>query len=105
MAGEDVPKLYCLSDNPDGDFDGAVADPVVVAEALETWRAQVDCSTRFVEIAAKLDITADDSQKKHGSGGGLMWLRETMVGMIEQYARHMGRADLLRERIDGRVGQ
>jgi len=25
--------------------------------------------------------------------------------MIEEYARHMGHADLLRERIDGRVGQ
>jgi hypothetical protein len=25
--------------------------------------------------------------------------------MIEEYARHMGHADLLRERIDGRMGQ
>jgi hypothetical protein len=28
-----------------------------------------------------------------------------LVHMIEEYARHMGHADLLRERIDGRVGQ
>jgi len=32
-------------------------------------------------------------------------LREVLVHMIEEYARHMGHADLLRERIDGRVGQ
>jgi hypothetical protein len=34
-----------------------------------------------------------------------MSLREALVGMIEEYARHMGHADLLRERIDGRLGQ
>jgi hypothetical protein len=32
-------------------------------------------------------------------------LREVLVHMIEEYARHNGHADLLRERIDGRVGQ
>jgi len=32
-------------------------------------------------------------------------LREVLVGMIGEYARHMGHADLLRERIDGRIGQ
>jgi hypothetical protein len=36
---------------------------------------------------------------------GPMSLREAMVGMIEEYARPMGHADLLRERIDGRLGQ
>lgn len=34
-----------------------------------------------------------------------MSLREVLVGMIEEYARHMGHVDLLRERIDGRIGQ
>jgi Protein of unknown function (DUF664) len=52
-----------------------------------------------------LDITADDALNQHGSGGGAMSLREALVGMIEEYARHMGHADLLRERIDGRLGQ
>ena len=33
-----------------------------------------------------------------------MSLREVLVHMIEEYARHIGHADLLRERIDGRVG-
>ncbi|ELS50518.1 hypothetical protein STVIR_8492 [Streptomyces viridochromogenes Tue57] len=32
-------------------------------------------------------------------------LRELLVHMIEEYARHNGHADFLRERIDGRVGQ
>jgi hypothetical protein len=75
MAGQDVPRLF---GSGDADFDGAVADPGVVA---------------------------DDPLNQHGSGGGPMSLREVLVGMIEEYARHMGHADLLRERIDGRLGQ
>jgi len=37
--------------------------------------------------------------------GSTVALREVLVHMIEEYARHCGHADLLRERIDGRVGQ
>ena len=37
--------------------------------------------------------------------GDTIALREVLVHMIEEYARHSGHADLLRERIDGRVGQ
>ena len=48
---------------------------------------------------------ADPAVNQHGSGGGPMSLREGLVGMIEEYARHMGHVDLLRERIDGRLGQ
>jgi hypothetical protein len=40
-----------------------------------------------------------------GGGGAPMSLREVLVGMIHQYARHMGHADLWRERIDGRIGR
>ncbi|MCA2227475.1 DinB family protein [Nonomuraea aurantiaca] len=105
MAGQDVPKLFTSETDRDGDFDGAVADPQVVAEAWEAWRAEVDFAERFVAEAPSLDITADDAENLHGSGGGLMSLREAMMGMIWEYARHMGHADLLRERIDGRIGQ
>ena len=105
MAGQDVPRLFCSETNRDGDFDGAVPDPDVVAEAWDAWHAEVDFAERFVEEAPSLDITADDSLNQHGSGGGAVSLREMLVGTIEEYARHMGHADLLRERIDGRVGQ
>jgi Protein of unknown function (DUF664) len=105
MAGQDVPRLYCSDTDRDGDFDGAVPDPQVVAEAWDTWRAEADFATRFVAAAPSLDITRDDPLNQHGSGGGSMSLREVLVGMIEEYARHMGHVDLLRERIDGRIGQ
>ncbi len=105
MAGQDAPRLFISETDRDGDFDGAVADPQVVAQAWEAWRAEVDFATRFVAEAPSLDITGDDPLNQHGSGGGRMSLREVLVGMITEYARHMGHVDLLRERIDGRIGQ
>jgi hypothetical protein len=105
LAGQDAPRLFCSDDDRDGDFDGAIPDPRVVAEAWDAWRAEADFATRFVAEAPSLDVTGDDPQNLHGSGGGSMSLREALVGMIWEYARHMGHADLLRERIDGRIGQ
>lgn len=105
MAGQDAPPLFRSDTDRDGDFDGAVADPEVVTEAWDAWRAEVDFATRFVDEAPSLDIRAGDPLNQHGSGGGDMSLREVLVGMIQEYARHMGHVDLLRERIDGRLGQ
>jgi Protein of unknown function (DUF664) len=105
MAGQDVPRLFTSEADRDGDFNGAVADQRVVDEAWDAWRAEVDFGTRFVAEAPSLEITADDAANQHGSGGGAMSLREVLVGTIEEYARHMGHVDLLRERIDGRLGQ
>jgi hypothetical protein len=105
MAGQDVPPLFCSDTDRDGDFDGAVPDPQVVAEAWDAWRAEVDFATRLVAGAPSLEVTGDDPLNEHGSGGGAMSLREVLIGMIWEYGRHMGHADLLRERIDGRIGQ
>jgi hypothetical protein len=105
MAGQDVPRLFCSETERDGDFDGAVPDPQVVAAAWDVWRAEANFATRFVAEAPSLDVTCDDPLNQHGSGGGAISLREVLVGMIEEYARHLGHVDLLRERIDGRLGQ
>lgn len=105
MAGQDVPRLFCSETDRDGDFDGAVAEPEIVAQAWQAWRAEVEFAMQFVAEAASLDITAEDPLNQHGSGGGPMSLRDVLVGMIEEYARHLGHVDLLRERIDGRLGQ
>src|SRR5437879_5773026 len=99
MSGQDVPRLFCSDADPDGDFDGAVPDPQVVAEAWEAWRAEVDFAERFVAEAPSLDITGADPLNQHGSGGGRMSLREVLIGMIEEYARHMDHVELFVERI------
>ena len=41
FAGADVPKRYQTDADPDGDFNGAVADPAVVADAFVTWKDQI----------------------------------------------------------------
>src|SRR5258707_10397002 len=61
MAGQDVPRLYCSPTDRDGDFDGAVPDPRVVADAWDAWRAEVDFAERYVAEAPSLDMTGDDS--------------------------------------------
>lgn len=104
MAGQDAPRLFCSPTDRDGDFDGAVPDPRVVAEAWDAWRAEVDFAERFVAEAPGLDITGSDRMGV-GSGPGPISLREVLLEMIHEYARHLGHADLLRERIDGRIGQ
>jgi uncharacterized damage-inducible protein DinB len=98
MAGLDAPPHYREADS-DGDFDGAVPDPHVVEEAWRVWREECAFSDRFVAEAPSLDVTGDVP------GEGPNSLRELLVHMIEEYARHNGHADLLRERIDGRVGE
>ena len=99
MAGLDAPDLFCSDTDRDGDFDGAVPDPQVVAEAWDAWREEVDFAERFVAESPSLDITGNDPWQ------GPISLREVLVEMIHEYARHLGHADLLRERIDGRIGQ
>ncbi|ARX85930.1 MULTISPECIES: DinB family protein [Streptomyces] len=92
IEGEAKPKLY---GKKDADFEGAVADQAVVDAAyadLEREQAATDAA-----LAAHPDL---GERLKNGSS-----VRELMVHRIEEYARHCGHADLLRECVDGRVGQ
>jgi len=98
LAGQDVPPRFSTRDNPDQDFDGAVSEPEVVAGAWEAWRTEVAFAERFVTEAPGLDIEGHDSWL------GVVSLRWVLIHMVEEYARHNGHADLLRERIDGAVG-
>jgi uncharacterized damage-inducible protein DinB len=101
MAGEDIPDRFSSKDEPDGSFDGAVPDPQVVAEAWDAWREEVAWSERFVTEHPNLDLHG----KRIDRWRGEMSLRWVLIHMIEEYARHNGHADLLRERIDGKLGQ
>jgi uncharacterized damage-inducible protein DinB len=104
MAGQETARHYRPGPDPDGDFEGAVPDPEVVADAWATWRAEVAFAERFVAEAADLGVSGDYDYGE-GYEPGSVTLLEVLVHMIEEYARHNGHADFLRERIDGRVGQ
>jgi uncharacterized damage-inducible protein DinB len=99
MAGLDAPPHYYTDDDPDRDFDGAVADPAVVEDAWARWQAEIEFADRFVADAPDLDVTGNEKWR------GAMSLRWVLGHMIEEYARHNGHADLLRQRIDGATGQ
>jgi hypothetical protein len=96
LAGQDAPAWFSSDADPDGDFEGA--RPEAVAEAWEAWRAEVGFADRFVAGAPDLDVTGTDGWR------GTVSLRWVLVHLVEEYARHNGHADLLRERIDGAVG-
>jgi uncharacterized damage-inducible protein DinB len=94
----ELDRLYWSPDDRDLDFNGAVADPAVVEDAWVSWRREVEQAEKFVDAAETLDVEGTMSD-------GQITLREVLVHMIEEYARHCGHADLLRECIDGRTGQ
>jgi uncharacterized damage-inducible protein DinB len=98
FGGQDVPTRYQSEAEPDGDFDGAVGDQAVVEDAWRAWHDEVAFAEQFARDT-DLDFVGRD-----GAGEPIS-LRELLVHMIEEYARHNGHADLLRERIDGRIGQ
>src|SRR5260370_1911618 len=60
MAGQDVPRLFCSDTDRDGDFDGAVPDPLGVAQAWQAWRTEVDFAPQFGAEAPRLHITLQD---------------------------------------------
>jgi uncharacterized damage-inducible protein DinB len=99
MAQADAPPLYWSKDLQDADWLGAVTDPAVVDDAWRAWRDEVAFAEKFVADSPDLGIKGIERD------GTSVSLRSVLVHMIEEYSRHCGHADLLRERIDGRVGQ
>jgi hypothetical protein len=72
--------------------------------AWQEWRAAVERSRRLVAEAVA-DGGLDRTEGHHFDGWGTPSLRRILIDMIEEYARHTGHADLIREAIDGRVGE
>jgi uncharacterized damage-inducible protein DinB len=96
LEGERVHPRYVSREDPDGDFDGASADNA--GEAFANFAADCDRS-RVIAADSDLDRVAGRELM-----GGEVTLRWILVHMIEEYARHNGHADLLRECIDGSTG-
>jgi len=103
LAGQHAPPRYRTEADRNAAFTGAIGDPAVVAEAWASWREEVRFAERFAAQVPDLDQARPYTWGEQGSG--TITVREVLVHMIEEYARHCGHADLLRERIDGRVGQ
>jgi hypothetical protein len=90
-------SIYSSDEQPDGDFD--LVDPETAA---------ADYATLLAEQQTARDIAANRGLEDtfvHARTGETFNLRWVYVHMIEEYARHNGHADLLREVIDGVTGE
>jgi uncharacterized damage-inducible protein DinB len=99
FLGEDVPDLYDRSSDEDADFNDV--DTADVAGAFAEFERECAEARRVVAAAPGLDVLSKQSSERTGEPWSLRWI---VTHMIEEYARHNGHADLLRERIDGTTG-
>ena len=81
--------------DPDWDFHSAADDQP--EQLLELYTDAIERSRGAIEGCLDLSATAE-------SRGRVISLRWMLVHMIEEYARHCGHADLLRQSIDGATG-
>jgi len=96
VAGEDVDFAYSSDSDQDGDFDHV--DAADAERDLGAFVTEIDLARK---AAAGHDL---DETFVHTRENTEMSVRWVYVHMIEEYARHNGHADLLRERIDGATG-
>jgi hypothetical protein len=93
----DVPDYYCTVDSRDGDFDDVDRD--TAAADVATYRAELDITRTNAAQWTDLDSPVRGLRKNEPVN--LRWI---LVHLIEEYARHLGHIDLLREAVDGRTG-
>lgn len=98
LDGDDPERLWGPRGNDD-DWNGAVAEQAAVDEAWAAWRKEVAFGEQWLASHDDMDAVVD------GGHHGRLNVRDVVVHLIEEYAQHLGHADLLRECIDGRTGQ
>jgi uncharacterized damage-inducible protein DinB len=96
----DRARLYKRDDEKDWDFAGAIADPDVVTDAFTTWKREIHQAEQWLD-----EYDESELGREVNVHDGTVSVRDVLVHVIEEYARHAGHADLLRECIDGRTGQ
>jgi uncharacterized damage-inducible protein DinB len=99
FLGEDAPDLYETPDDPDGAFNDV--DEADTAAAFSAFDAECEASRQAAAAAADLDVLSKYRSEQTGEQFSLRWI---LTHMIEEYARHNGHADLLRETVDGTTG-
>lgn len=93
----DVPDRYSTPEQRDGDLEGASA--ATAAADVAAYREEVALARE--SAAAWTDLDAPVRALRKGEQLNLRWI---LTHLIEEYARHLGHMDLLRERVDGATG-
>jgi uncharacterized damage-inducible protein DinB len=100
QARSEGPRLFKRDDDTDADFNGANADPAVVEEAFAAWQTEIAAADEWLDGLDERDLG-----RQVPMGEDSVSIRDVLVHVVEEYARHAGHADLLRECIDGRTGE
>jgi hypothetical protein len=96
FLGETATPIWFTTESGGSEFEVADAD---VDEAFTRWHEECANSREIVARARNFNVVA--KRQPYDKPITLRWI---MTHMIEEYARHNGHADLLRERIDGTTG-
>lgn len=95
LAGRPAPPIYYSDADPDGDFHPP--DDLTLAEALARFDREV------TDAESVYASTGLDEIERHERG--FYSMRWILIHLIEEYARHLGHADLIRQAIDGQTGE
>jgi uncharacterized damage-inducible protein DinB len=108
LAGnQPAPPWDTVDWDADNDWDWHRANGLTLDELLAAYDetvARVDACIADALARGGLDALSVKTSRRTDPGGAFS-LRWIMLHMIEEYARHNGHADLLRESIDGQVGE
>ena len=94
---DNVPDYYCTAAREDGDFDDV--HPATAAADVASYQNELVRTRANARAWTDLDVAVRGLRK-----GNQVNLRWVLIHLIEEYARHLGHMDLLREAIDGRTG-
>ena len=97
FAGDRRPQPISTDDDTDADFNDLDPDRGDGGHRRGSCASATCPAPLWPAPASSTSVAA-----RHGTPVSLRWI---MVHMIEEYARHNGHADLLRELIDGAVGE
>jgi uncharacterized damage-inducible protein DinB len=100
LDGQPERAVYFTDDDPDGDFDDLESHPV--ADVWTGYAAQLAESRRILSTFTDGGELARGLPSRSGRPRNVRWI---LAHMVEEYARHNGHADLLREAIDGETGE
>jgi hypothetical protein len=95
LRGEGIAYRYTVSDDDESDL--FPPPDATIADALSAYWEEIGIVDAILADASLDEAAVGAPQPGHS-------LRRTIVHLIEEYARHCGHADLLRQAIDGRTG-
>lgn len=101
VAGRDIPEPWASAPwDDDRDWEFNSASDVPTDELFGRYREAIERSNQVISSIGNLE-TLSEKEDRSGEKWSLRWI---LIHMIEETARHCGHADLIRESIDGSVG-